>query len=148
MTEYSPYYESLHTLSDKRTNALKEFLERLDGDGYQFMDLKDGVWLALEGEKKRMRKIRQAFTAHAKTNRETAVAKVTLTKEVATTTSKKNLTRKKKVLDVSLSSSPTNVCENVPNPELFLACEEVMPHIAVENQILPQLERGPQNSLI
>jgi hypothetical protein len=53
MKEYSPNYESLPTLSDERTNALKEFLERLDGDGYQFMDLKDGrVWLALEGEKK------------------------------------------------------------------------------------------------
>jgi hypothetical protein len=86
-----------------------------------------------------MRKIRQAFTAHARTNRETAVAKVAkvaLPKEVATTTSKKKLTRKKKVLD--------NVCENVPNPESFLACEEVMPHVPVENQILPQLERGPQ----
>jgi hypothetical protein len=140
MKEYSPQYESLPPLSEERTNALRKFMERLDGDGYQFMDFKDGVWIALEGENKKMRKIRQAFAAHARTNRETVVAKATIPK-VANTNSKKKPPRKKKALDVSSSNSPPNVCEIAPNS---LGCEKLMPHVPVENQVLPQLERGPQ----
>ncbi|KAI2508595.1 hypothetical protein MHU86_5778 [Fragilaria crotonensis] len=143
MKEYSPQYESLPPLSEDRTNALRKFMEKLDGDGYQFMDFKDGVWIALEGENKKMRKIRQAFAAHARTNRETVVAKMTIPK-VANTTSKKKPPRKKKALDVSSSNSPPNVCEIAPNPEESLGCEKLMPHVPVENQVLPQLERGPQ----
>ena len=138
MAEYSPYYEGLHVGSERK-EALIKFLEKLQHDGFTFVNWEAGIWKGLDDETK-IRKNQRAFADHAR-----GICKGSETRH-----HRKKKAKKKNELHVP-PSNPVSALVGLHedfNPEIGCSPGVVLGNVALEAKRLTELETGPHISAL